>query len=272
MAEHIMHQNVDDESSDPNPLDPEAQLARDWALFRSVENGTFENLYRCWHASRPVVVVGRNSHIDDDVIEDACRADGVPVLRRFSGGGAVVLAPGCLNYAMVLSYVSRPELTGAAGSFEFILRHVVAALRIPGLSLAAGTDLALGDRKVSGNAQRRGRRALIHHGTLLHGFDRRLASRYLKEPACQPAYRKRRHHAEFIGNLPLSPETIRARLETAWRALRGDSPRTERGHLHQGAHVPRESVGPTGGQGTSTRVSSHRSRRSPSSRPTRPPT
>jgi lipoate---protein ligase len=221
MAEHIMHQNVDDESSDPAPLDPEAQLARDWGLFQSVENGTSENLYRCWHASRPVVVVGRNSHIDDDVIEDACRADGVPVLRRFSGGGAVVLAPGCLNYAIALSCVSRPELTATAGSFEFILRHVVAALRISGLSLTGGTDLALDGRKVSGNAQRRGRRALFHHGTLLHGFDARLATPYFKEPARQPAYRAARHHADFIGNLPLSPETIRARLETAGRALAG---------------------------------------------------
>ena len=74
-------------------------------------------------------------------------------------------------------------------------------------------------RKVSGNAQRRGRRALIHHGTLLYDFDPGLAARYLKEPARQPAYRAARRHAEFIGNLPLSAETIRARLETAWRAF-----------------------------------------------------
>jgi lipoate---protein ligase len=221
MSEHIMHQNIHHSSLDPNRLDPEAQLSRDWALFQAVENGTPDSLCRCWQATRPVVVVGRNGRVDDDVIEQACRADSVPVLRRFSGGGAVVLAPGCLNYAIVLSYVSRPELTGVATSFEVILRQVVSALRFSGLSLAAGTDLALDGRKVSGNAQRRGRRALIHHGTLLHGFDARLATRYLKEPARQPAYRAARHHDDFIGNLPLSPETIQARLETAWRALAG---------------------------------------------------
>ena len=197
MDEHIMHQNVDDDRLDPDQLDPEAQLARDWALFQSVEHGTSESLCRCWHTHRPVVVVGRNNRVGDHVIEEACRGDGVPVLRRFSGGGAVVLAPGCLNYAIVLSFVSRPELTDVAASFEFILRHVVAALGISGLLLTGGTDLALGGRKVSGNAQRRGRRALIHHGTLLHGFDPRLATRYLKEPARQPAYRNARHHAEF---------------------------------------------------------------------------
>src|SRR6266852_3682059 len=84
-----MHQNAADTS-----LDPEEHLARDWALFESVETGASGRLCRSWEATRPVVVVGRNGHVASDVIEDTCRADGVRVLRRFSGGGAVVLAPG----------------------------------------------------------------------------------------------------------------------------------------------------------------------------------
>jgi lipoate---protein ligase len=210
-----MHENVEESG-----LDPEEHLAREWALFQSVETGASGNLYRCWQAVRPVVVVGRSGHVADDVILEECRADGVRVLRRFSGGGAVVLGPGCLNYAVVLSLVSWPELTNVAASFEFILERIVAALGIPGLSVAGTTDLALDGRKVSGNAQRRGCRALIHHGTLLYGFDPQLATRYLKEPARQPAYRAARRHAEFIANLPLSAETIRARLETVWSAFR----------------------------------------------------
>jgi lipoate-protein ligase A len=216
MAETIMHQNVEEAR-----LDPEEHLGRDWALFQSVEAGTSDILYRYWRAIRPVVVVGWNSHVDDDVIRETCRADNVNVLRRFSGGGAVVLGPGCLNYAVALSFVSRPELTHVAGSHSFVLHRIAAALGTSGLSLAGGTDLVFRGRKVSGSAQRRGRRALIHHGTLLYDFDPGLAARYLKEPARQPAYRAARRHAEFIGNLPLSAETILARLETAWRALRG---------------------------------------------------
>ena len=69
-------------------------------------------------------------------IQDACRADGVAVLRRFSGGGAVVLGPGCLNYAIALSLVSRPELADVAASFRAILGRVAAALGVPGLSIA----------------------------------------------------------------------------------------------------------------------------------------
>ncbi len=212
-----MHQNVEDAD-----LDPEEQLARDWALFQSVEAGTCDSLSRCWQASRPVVVVGRNSRLSEDVVHETCRADDVRVVRRFSGGGAVVLAPGCLNYAIALSWVSWPELINVADSFQIVLGRIVAALDVPGLSIAGHTDLALAGRKVSGNAQRRGQRALTHHGTLLCDFDAGLATRYLKEPARQPAYRMVRCHEEFLGNLPLGAETIRARLETAWSPFQCD--------------------------------------------------
>jgi lipoate-protein ligase A len=213
MAQTILHQNIEETS-----LDPEEQLARDWALFQSVEIGASGDLCRCWHAPRPIVVVGRHSRISDEVIQETCLRDDVRVLRRFSGGGTVVLGRGCLNYAVALSLDSRPELSDVAVSFQFILGRIVAALGVSGLSIAGGSDLVLAGRKVSGSGQRRGRRALVHHGTLLYAFDPGLATRYLKEPVRQPAYRANRCHDEFIGNLPLSAETIRARLDTAWTA------------------------------------------------------
>ncbi len=108
-----MHQNPEETS-----LDAEEQLGRDWAMFQSVEAGASDRLVRCWETTRPVVVVGRSSRIDADVVLDACRDDGVPVVRRFSGGGAVVLGPGCLNYAVALSLVSRPELARRPGELS----------------------------------------------------------------------------------------------------------------------------------------------------------
>jgi lipoate-protein ligase A len=187
-------------------------------MFMAVEGGSAEGLHRCWQTACPVAVVGRHGVVGDDVIVEACRADGVDVVRRFSGGGAVILGHGCLNYAVALSLVSRPELSDVAVSFQVVLHAIASALDIPGLSIH-GTDLALNDRKVSGNAQRRGRRALVHHGTLLYDFDPGLATRYLREPARQPAYRASRRHADFLGNIRLSADTIRKRLEDAWRSL-----------------------------------------------------
>jgi len=213
-----MHQSVRDQD-----VTAAEHLEAEWRLFQAFETGTLGHLCRTWETPRPVVVVGRNTSVADHVIQDACLRDAVPVLRRFSGGGAVVLGPGCLNYALGVSFVSYPELEEVAVSFSTILRRITAALNVDNLSVAGGTDLTLNGRKVSGNAQRRGRHALIHHGTLLYAFDSRLAARYLRDPRRQPAYRAGRQHTDFIGNLPLSRELIEDRLGAAWSTHQEES-------------------------------------------------
>jgi lipoate-protein ligase A len=202
----MYHEDPDEE------LTPEAHLQRERQMYQQVEAGADACLFRTWESARPVVVLGRNAPAGEHVILEACRADDVPILSRFTGGGSVVLGPGCLNYAIALPVVSRPELGDVGESFRIILGWIAATLGVRGLAIAGGTDLVLNGLKVSGNAQRRGRRALIHHGTLLYDFDRRLATRYLREPRRQPIYRDFRRHAEFIGNLPLRGDVLRMRL------------------------------------------------------------
>src|SRR5262245_36814659 len=129
-----MHQNVQDIRSGA-PLPTAAGiLAGDAILFRAVESGEADRLYHCWQAAGPIVVAGRHRQLDDDVLEEACRADGVPVVHRDSGGGTVVLGAGCLNYAVALSLVSRPGLRDVAASFGAILDAILAALDVPGLT------------------------------------------------------------------------------------------------------------------------------------------
>ena len=195
-----------------------SQLARDWALFQTIESGAATIAWRCWRPLRPVVVLGRNGRPEIDILEEACRDSGTEVLRRFTGGGTVVLSQGCLVYTLAVSLEAKPELRDVAASFRHILERLVVSLAVSDLSIVE-TDLVLGDRKVSGNSQRRGRRALLQHGTLLHDFDAELATRLLREPLRQPRYRRRREHASFLGNLPLAVERIEQRLAGCFRLL-----------------------------------------------------
>jgi len=167
---------------------------------------------RVWESPVPAVVLGRSGSIARDVNEAACAADGVEILRRTSGGGAVLLGPGCVNYSLLLSLEIHPELRDVRASYRLILGWLIQALRVPGLEIRGLSDLAIGGRKVSGNAQHRGSGTLLHHGTLLCGLDAQLIERYLKEPARQPDYRQGRSHREFLGALPLTADIIRQRL------------------------------------------------------------
>jgi lipoate-protein ligase A len=195
-------------------------LALDEALLLEAEAGRGGEVLRLWEGPRHAVVLGAGGVRDDDVDEAACRADGVPVLRRASGGGTVLLGPGCLCYSLVLAYASSPPLREIPFSYAFILGRVREALAglLPDVTAAGTSDLAAGGRKFSGNAQQRKRGHLLHHGTLLYDFDLARVGRYLRMPARQPEYRGRRDHTEFLRNLPAGAVELKRRLRAAWQA------------------------------------------------------
>src|SRR5262249_29049021 len=152
--------------------------------------------------------------------ETACRVDDVPILRRASGGGTVLLGRGCLLYSLVLSYQRSPELNDLTSSYAYILERVREALSglLPDLEHAGTSDLSWRGRKFSGNAQQRKRNHLLHHGTLLYDFDLGRVGRYLRMPVRQPDYRGQREHAEFLVNLPVSAAALEQRLRRVWQA------------------------------------------------------
>jgi lipoate-protein ligase A len=207
-------------------------LALDEALLDEAEHSDRpRECLRLWEAESPLVVVGRNSRVELEVQEDYCRAHDVPIMRRTSGGCAIVAGPGCLMYAVVLSYELRPELRMLDEAHRFVLETTLDALRplVPNVSRQGTSDLTMGPQKFSGNSLRCRRNALLYHGTLLYDFPLELVSRCLKFPPRQPDYRQDREHESFIANLPVDAQAIKAGLIEAWKAdeTRSDWPRAE---------------------------------------------
>lgn len=158
-------------------------------------------LVRVWEPREPAVVLGRSNRAEREAHLDACAADGVPVLRRRGGGGAVVLAPGCL-VASFARAVSRPLAVGTHMEEAVeLLRRAVATAGGVGLNPAGTGDLCHGDRKVAGSSAFAGRGAFFYQASLLVDLDLALVDRYLRHPSREPAYRRGRPHREFLTTL-----------------------------------------------------------------------
>jgi lipoate-protein ligase A len=228
---------------------PAANVALDDALVETADarlfhderdDGSTHEILRLWEPNRPVVVLGRSSRVAQEVNLDACRAAGVPIVRRASGGATIVTAPGCLMYAVVLSYRLRPELRAIDVAHRFVLDRLAAALRpLENSIVPRGTsDLAVVDasgtlRKVSGNSMRCRREILLYHGTLLYDFPLELAGRLLLVPPRQPDYRRGRSHGDFIANLTATRDDLRSAVIAAFSATEAtnDWPRDETARL-----------------------------------------
>jgi lipoate---protein ligase len=219
-------------------LDPVENLAADEALLDACEERGEDGLLRFWEPQNYFVVVGYANRVTMETDPAACREAGVPVFRRCSGGGTVLQGPGCLNYSLVLKIDDYGPLATIPAANRFIMQRNAAALNAllkqraaaNFVEVAGHTDLVIAGRKFSGNAQRRRKRFLLFHGTFLLQFDLARMETLLRPPSQQPAYRANRPHGDFVMNLPLPADQVKAALRQAWRA---DVPLEE---------VPRETI------------------------------
>lgn len=198
-----------------------ANLAYDAALLAAVEADPQQAALRIWELPTCAVIVGKSNDIDREVNVGACEADAVPILRRESGGGAVALGPCCLCFSLALPIPAEHADIGISGVTRAVMQRLAAALCSPSQPVVAAgiSDLAIGDRKFSGNSQRWKKRAFLHHGTILYDFDLPRISRYLKHPSREPDYRRGRSHVEFVANLPLPRQEVVTAFERTWNAI-----------------------------------------------------
>ena len=206
---------------------PAENLALDEALLDAAEAGEIEGgVLRLWESTTYCVVLGRSSVAEVEVNLEVCPGDLVPVLRRSSGGGTIVAGPGCLMYALVLSFRDHPQLQAIDQAHRFVLGQLSQMLSTDDTPVAPhGTsDLAIRPtatgpwQKFSGNAIRIKRNHILYHGTLLYDFDLECLPRWLATPTRSPEYRDERQHTEFVTNLDIEREALVEKLVNGWQA------------------------------------------------------
>ena len=197
---------------------PEENLALDDALLDELNEQGGDPVLRFWESDRYFVVLGPSCRFVDEVHVAACEQDGVRVLRRASGGGTVLQGPGCLSYAFVLPLSWHSDLADIRSTNRFILERIARSLHRwePAVTFRGISDLAIDGMKISGNAQRRKRHALLFHGTLLHAMPVHLIARYLKPPPRQPEYRKGRPHETFVRTIDVPPQELKQAIAEVW--------------------------------------------------------
>jgi len=187
---------------------PAEDLALEEALHVELEAGRCENTWRVWQAAAPALILGTGQEAAREANLDATEREGVAVLRRHSGGGAVVIGPGVLNFSAFYLIHELPGSETIRGAMEAALAAVQRWLRAQGVAscLAGLSDLAVvcadgGLKKIGGNSQARKKNSVVVHGTVLADPDWARMSRVLAFPSSVPEYRAGRDHRSFLTSL-----------------------------------------------------------------------
>jgi lipoate---protein ligase len=141
--------------------DPRINLAiEEYAL----KNLDINETYLLFYINEPSIIIGKNQNSVEEINTEYVESNGIHVVRRLSGGGAVYHDLGNLNY----SFITKDD----GNSFHNFLKFtepVIAALKQMGVNaeLSGRNDILAEGRKISGNAQFSTRGRMFTHGTLL---------------------------------------------------------------------------------------------------------
>lgn len=133
------------------------------------EEYAFTHLFReepillLWQ-NEPSVIIGRYQNTVEEINTDYIEKNGIHVVRRITGGGAVYHDLGNLNYSFIIPNESL-EI-----DFRTFSQPLVKALDAMGIRAeqTGRNDITVEGRKVSGNAQHVKKGRLLHHGTMLY--------------------------------------------------------------------------------------------------------
>ena len=125
-----------------------------------------EPVFFLWQ-NRPAVIVGYNQEVNTEVNLDYLKENGIDLVRRVTGGGAVYHDLENLNYTIV----GRSEdLERDYPEYASLLAKALQTLGVPA-TLSGRNDILVEGRKVSGFAKRVCKNRLMVHGTLMYNVD-----------------------------------------------------------------------------------------------------
>ncbi len=146
----------------PDIRDPKLNLAVEEYILKHL-NVDHED-YFLFYINGPSIIVGKNQNTSEEVNLKYVEENGIDVVRRLSGGGAVYHDEGNLNF----SFITKDD-GNSFNNYKKFTQPIVDALRNLGVEaeLTGRNDIQVGERKISGNAQFTTRGRMFSHGTLM---------------------------------------------------------------------------------------------------------
>lgn len=142
--------------------DPRINLAIEEYALKTMD--VDKDSFFLFYINEPAIIIGKNQNTIEEINTDFVDINGIHVVRRLSGGGAVYHDLGNLNF----SFLTKDD-GDSFRNFKKFTQPIVDALKEMGVDaeLSGRNDILAEGRKISGNAQFTTKGRMFSHGTLM---------------------------------------------------------------------------------------------------------
>ncbi|WP_342574085.1 lipoate--protein ligase [Solibacillus sp. FSL K6-1781] len=146
--------------------DPRINLAIEEYILKNMD--IEKDDFLLFYINQPSIIIGKNQNTIEEINTDYVEENGILVVRRLSGGGAVYHDLNNLNF----SFLTKDD-GNSFSNYKKFTQPVVDALAKLGVNseLSGRNDILAEGKKVSGNAQYSTRGRMFSHGTLMFNLD-----------------------------------------------------------------------------------------------------
>lgn len=154
--------------------DPAYNVALEAYAFQKLTD--IDEIFILW-INEPAIIIGRHQNTIQEINKEFIDQNGIHVVRRLSGGGAVYHDLNNLNYTIISNNTQE-----GAFDFQTFSKPVIDTLAKLGVKaeFTGRNDLEINGQKFAGNAQAYYKGRMMHHGCLLFDVDMSVLGQALK--------------------------------------------------------------------------------------------
>ncbi|HFU6777143.1 TPA: lipoate--protein ligase [Streptococcus agalactiae] len=154
--------------------DPAYNVALEAYAFQKLTD--IDEIFILW-INEPAIIIGRHQNTIQEINKEFIDKNGIHIVRRLSGGGAVYHDLNNLNYTIISNNTQE-----GAFDFQTFSKPVIDTLAKLGVKaeFTGRNDLEINGQKFAGNAQAYYKGRMMHHGCLLFDVDMSVLGQALK--------------------------------------------------------------------------------------------